>query len=69
VRGEAADARSLMESSMIVSQENLCQFHRLLIKVGGRELPRQRNETQAQILARRGTLISLDVLGVARIVT
>jgi hypothetical protein len=69
VRGEAADARSLMESSMIISHENLCQFHRLLIKVGGRELPRQRNETQAQILARRGTLISLDALGVARIVT
>jgi hypothetical protein len=28
--------------------------------VGGRELPRQRNETQDQILQRRGTLISLD---------
>jgi len=45
---------------MIISQENLCQIHQVLILVGGRELPRQRNETQAQILARRGTLISLD---------
>jgi len=53
VRGEAADARSLMESSMIISQENLCQFHRLLIKVGGRELPRQRNETKLRFW--RGT--------------
>jgi hypothetical protein len=44
---------------MIISQENLCQIHQVLILVGGRELPRQQNETQAQILARRGTLISL----------
>jgi hypothetical protein len=33
------------------------------------ELRRQPNETQAQILQRRGTLISLDAFGVARIVT
>ena len=45
---------------MIIAQENLCQHHQLLIKVGGRELRRQPNETTAQILARRGTLISLD---------
>jgi hypothetical protein len=44
---------------MIISQANLCQIHQLLRLVGGRELPRQQNETQAQILARRGTLISL----------
>jgi hypothetical protein len=34
--------------------------YQVLIKVGGRELPRQANETQAQILARRATLVSLD---------
>jgi len=33
----------------------------LLSKVGGRELPRQRNEKEDQVLRRRGTLISLDV--------
>jgi hypothetical protein len=41
---------------MKIDQENLCQFHQLLILVGGRELRRQPNETEAQILARRGTL-------------
>jgi hypothetical protein len=50
-------ARALM---VIISQANLCQDHQLLTLVGGRELPRQRNETQDQILQRRGTLISLD---------
>ena len=51
--------RALM---VIISQENMCQFHKVLIKVGGRELPRQPNETEAQIWARRATLMSLDVL-------
>ena len=45
---------------MIISHENLTQFHQLLIKVGGRELPRQPKKTQAQIYARRATLISLN---------
>lgn len=44
---------------MIISQANLCQFHQILIKVGGRELPRQAKETEAQIYQRRATLISL----------
>jgi hypothetical protein len=51
----------MMEMAVtIISQQNLCQFHQVLIKVGGRELPRQRNETEAQIYARRATLISSD---------
>ena len=43
----------------VISQKYL-QFHQLLRLVGGRELPRQPNETEAQILKRRGTLVSLD---------
>jgi hypothetical protein len=34
----------------------------LLWKVGGRELPRGRKETEQQILRRRGTLISLGIV-------
>jgi hypothetical protein len=47
---------------MIISQENLCQIHQLLRLVGGRELPRQPNETEDQIWKRRATLMSLDML-------
>jgi hypothetical protein len=54
------EPRPPKRTSMIISQENLEQEHQLLILVGGRELPRQPDETEAQILARRGTLMSLD---------
>ena len=45
--------------SMIISQESLCQKHQLL-RLVGRELPRQPNETDEQIWRRRATLMSLD---------
>src|SRR5215468_62024 len=53
--------------SMIISQESLCQKHQLL-RLVGRELPRQPNETDEQIWRaardtcepRRATLVSLD---------
>jgi hypothetical protein len=34
----------------------------ILWKVGGRELKRQPQETEAQILQRRGTLLSLKIV-------
>jgi hypothetical protein len=39
--------------------DDMLHMHQILIKVGGRELRRQPNETQAQIYARRATLICL----------